>query len=168
MDIFIPLYGLGIGSGFGILWFLMNRYNFLLQYQTNVAIITVSLITLSVILIVMWCKKLGVVNYIDSLTDTHQLRQFLKKQNSYSSFNFQKNVDVIQQYYNAALWHTSIKYMKDSMEVHICIPNNVDAAKLLASHLSAINTEVASYTDKYLLASPEREKRSYVITGTRN
>ena len=150
MKLFLPLYETFVSVIIFSLYWLIQRFNLLMQYQPIILIIGIGLLILAAISVSLLSRRCGFVNYCKSLSDTSDLRTFLRIPNTVNDFTAKTKYDPIQKIYNYALWNTYIEYGKKSMQVWIAIPNNADAQAILDKKMKRITSKLNSYTNKYL------------------
>lgn len=167
MKLFLPLYETFVSVVIFSLYWLIHRFNLLMQYQPIILIIGIGLLILAAISVSLLSRRCGFVNYCKSLSDTSDLRTFLRIPNTVNDFTSKTKYDPIQKIYNYALWNTYIEYGKKSMQVWIAIPNNADAQAILDKKMKRITSKLNSYTNKYLCSTYERVGEYYVYKGER-
>lgn len=165
VKLFLPIYESLAGLVAICLDWLIHRFDLFTQYQTIILVAGIGLLVLAAISVSLLFRRCGFVNYCKSLSDTSDLRTFLRIPNTVNDFTSKTKYDPIQKIYNYALWHTYIEYGKKSMQVWIAIPNNADAQAILDKKMKRITSKLNSYTNKYLCSTYERVGEYYVYKG---
>lgn len=166
MFLFIPVYLLLGSSICLILEALEKHFNFILVNTVVLLWLGIVLALLGILILFIFIRKRGCRNYLRSLTDTIQLRSFMKLRNNFNDFTGQKKQNLIQNSYNSALWDTYIDYGRNSMIAKICIPNSLEAENILDQNLKQVTKELKSYaSDNYLISDAYREGHFYIFKG---
>lgn len=131
MKIFIPIYSLLVSIvSFILSWlakyiFLLTQYKDFLFYLGFISLVVV------IVSLILLIKNRGLTEWINSIIDSENARQFLRIIGKINEFNSQTQLDPVQRVFNSCLYYTSINYFRDHVEVRICVPNSEEAAKIL-------------------------------------
>ena len=171
MKVFMPVYFTLGGVATLLVNYLCTRINLIRSLLIS---ISPALLPIGIVLIIVgglslafFIKRAGWHNYFYSLTDTLDLRSYLKQQATVNDFTGDKRQDLVKSYYNSSLIETYIEYRKDNATVKLCIPNNVEAKKKLDGYLTDAKQKVQNMVKakSYIWSNWTQDGDYYVMTG---
>ena len=171
MKVFMPVYFTLGGVATLLVNYLCTRINLirslLISISPALLLIGIVLIIVGGLSLAFFIKRVGWRNYFYSLTDTLDLRSYLKQQATVNDFTGDKRQDLVKSYYNSSLIETYVEYRKDNATVKLSIPNNVEAKKKLDGYLTDAKQKVQNMVKakSYIWSNWTQDGDYYVMTG---
>ncbi|WP_438836729.1 hypothetical protein [Streptococcus pluranimalium] len=154
--------------------FIKDKLTFIGNYTERLAS-TLMLVAFSLIIVELLQRFFNdrVLNYFKSISQTMNLRQFLRQDEQYepvTTIDHQTRitkVNTILKSFNQSVSKCTIDVRKDSITVLVKYPKTQQAQKLLRDMEEHIKEEIASRNPNYYFSSPHREGNNLWFKATR-